>query len=163
MFTKNLGYYKRQAKRIGKEEKCWEIEKSNIERRNKMDEERRAITQEKRRITTSKFLVLFLFANCTAVQVVAIIATIESFHVAMATGMAPDMSALIALISAIVGEVIGYAVYAVKATKENMKGGITYDMAFANRNCEDTTTLEKSSEVDQSPVEQVPVGEGMVD
>ena len=40
--------------------------------------------------------------------------------------ISPDMSPLTTLIGSIVTEVIGYAVYSLKAMKENTKNGITY-------------------------------------
>ncbi|MBP3801389.1 MAG: hypothetical protein J6I85_05160 [Clostridia bacterium] len=46
------------------------------------------------------------------------------------TMMAPDFSPLITLIGAVVGEVIGFAIYSIKAAKENTKNGITYELAL---------------------------------
>ena len=39
---------------------------------------------------------------------------------------AVDFSALQSLITAVVAEVVGFAIYALKSTKENTKGGIVY-------------------------------------
>jgi len=44
--------------------------------------------------------------------------------------MMPDFSPLVTLIGAVVSEVIGFAIYSIKATKENTKGGIVYDTAM---------------------------------
>lgn len=41
------------------------------------------------------------------------------------TGMV-DFSPIVTLIGAVVGEVIGFAIYAAKSTKENTEGGIVY-------------------------------------
>ena len=38
----------------------------------------------------------------------------------------PDFSPLITLISAVIGETIGFFIYSSKAAKENCKGGIVY-------------------------------------
>ena len=46
--------------------------------------------------------------------------------------MTPDMSPLNTLIGAIIGQVLAYAVYAAKATRENTKGGIIYDAALGD-------------------------------
>ena len=46
--------------------------------------------------------------------------------------LTPDLSPLMALISAVVAEVIGFAVYALKSTKENTEGGIIYETAMYN-------------------------------
>ena len=53
-----------------------------------------------------------------------------SFPFAAAIGMLPDFSPLNALISSVVAETVGFGVYSLKATKENTKGGITYDTAM---------------------------------
>ena len=50
------------------------------------------------------------------------------------TGNPMDFSPLVTLIGAVVTEVIGFAVYAVKATKENTANGITYMMAQQSLN-----------------------------
>lgn len=44
--------------------------------------------------------------------------------------MSPDLTPLITLIGAVVSEVIGFAIYSIKAAKENTSGGIVYDLAM---------------------------------
>lgn len=84
--------------------------------------------------STSKMLIFFIFFNCTVVEILAGWATVQSFIVAKETmAFAPDMSALTALIGAVVGEALSYAVYALKSMKENTAGGITYEMAMLDR------------------------------
>jgi hypothetical protein len=56
--------------------------------------------------------------------------------VALQTSSSPDFSPLVTLIGAVVGEVISFAVYAVKSTKENSVGGILYDSVMNNNNTE---------------------------
>ena len=46
--------------------------------------------------------------------------------------MSPDLTPLITLIGAVVSEVIGFAIYSIKAAKENTSGGIVYDLAMQN-------------------------------
>lgn len=46
------------------------------------------------------------------------------------TATMPDFTPLVTLIGAVVSEVIGFAIYALKAMKENSKGGIVYDTAM---------------------------------
>ena len=46
--------------------------------------------------------------------------------------IAPDFTPLVTLIGAVISEVIGYAVYSLKAMKENTSGGIVYDSALNN-------------------------------
>jgi hypothetical protein len=50
---------------------------------------------------------------------------------------APDFSPLITLIGAVVSEVIGFAIYSIKAAKENTKGGIVYESAMRELNMEE--------------------------
>ena len=44
--------------------------------------------------------------------------------------MIPDFTPLVTILGAVVAQTIGFAIYAAKSTKENTKGGITYDMAM---------------------------------
>lgn len=73
----------------------------------------------------SKKIILFLFINCTLIELFTGYITIMDLNIAKTTGIV-DFSPMIALITAVVGEVIGFAVYAVKSMKENTQGGITY-------------------------------------
>jgi hypothetical protein len=52
--------------------------------------------------------------------------------------MAPDLTPLVTLIGAVVSEVIGFAIYSIKAAKENTKGGLVYDKAMKELEMEDT-------------------------
>ena len=47
-------------------------------------------------------------------------------------GVALDFTPLTTLVGTVVAEVLGFAVYAAKAMKENTKGGIIYDSTFSN-------------------------------
>lgn len=51
--------------------------------------------------------------------------------IAATTGLI-DFSPLVTLIGAVVSEVFGYAIYSLKAAKENTAGGLVYDMAMQN-------------------------------
>ena len=44
--------------------------------------------------------------------------------------LAPDLSPLMALITTVVAEVIGFGIYALKSTKENTEGGIVFETAM---------------------------------
>jgi hypothetical protein len=70
-------------------------------------------------MSTSKKLILFLFINCTIIELFTIFVTLKSFTLAAATGLAVDFTPLVTLIGAIVGEVIGFAIYSLKAVREN--------------------------------------------
>lgn len=79
---------------------------------------------------TSKFLISFLFVNCTIIEIFSCFILYIAVKSYAASGSVIDFSPLTALIGAVVTEVIGYAIYTIKATKENTKGGITYETAM---------------------------------
>lgn len=64
---------------------------------------------------------LFLFLSCSAIEFFTIFLTFKSINMGYI-----DFSALQSLITAVVAEVVGFAIYALKSTKENTKGGIVY-------------------------------------
>ena len=84
----------------------------------------------KKKLTTSKLLILFLFLNCTVIELFTMYVTLKSFSVVLEIGGSIDFSPLVTLIGSVVSEVIGFAVYSLKATKENTQGGIIYDSAL---------------------------------
>lgn len=86
-----------------------------------------------KKLSTSKLLILFLFINCTAIELFTGWVIIQEIALAAHTGMMLDLSPLVTLIGAVVGEVIGYGVYSAKAVKENMAGGISYELAMMER------------------------------
>ncbi len=86
--------------------------------------------ENKKKMSTSKKLILFLFINCTVIELFTLFITLFSFPLAAAIGVLPDFSPLTTLIGAVVAETIGFAIYSLKAMKENTVGGITYDMAM---------------------------------
>lgn len=127
-------FHKRETlsqKQIEKEERKWANEKPLLERQRKIQEEKREYYKPKfLKPSTSKMLIGFLFINCTVIEIFTGWATIQMLSVAMATGLSIDFSPLVALVGAVVSEVFGYAIYSLKATKENSIGGITYDLAM---------------------------------
>ena len=124
--------YLKESKRISREEANWEIEKKNIERRNKIREEYEELTKSApNKLTMSKKALIFLFINCSLIEIFTMWATIRSLSLAFIMGIMPDFTPLVALIGTIVGEVIGLAAYYAKSTKENTRGGITFENAAA--------------------------------
>lgn len=79
------------------------------------------------KMTTTKFIIFFLFINCIFVQLFCCAATWRSLEVAEITSISPDFTALVTLVGSIVTETIAYAIYCLKSVKENCKGGIIYD------------------------------------
>lgn len=112
----------------------WEQRKQIIEakyqRVSDKHELRKKYKGEVAKTATSKLLVAFLFISCTAIEIFTGYITVKSFELAADLGMSPDLTPLITLIGAVVSEVIGFAIYAIKAAKENTSGGIIYDLAM---------------------------------
>ena len=119
-----------QEKMLSIEEKHWEREKEIIKRKRNLKEEQKKIRHPRKKISTTKLLIAFLFLNCTAIEIFTGWATVQSFVLAKTLGFSVDFTPLVTLISAVVGEVIGYAIYSIKSTKENTKGGIVYESAL---------------------------------
>ena len=82
--------------------------------------------KKKNKMTTSKKLILFLFINCVVIEIFAMVMIALNVAFTKESGYTPDFSPLNALIGAIVGEVIGFGIYAVKSAMENRVGGVTY-------------------------------------
>ena len=78
--------------------------------------------KRKKKKETSKIAMFFIFLNCTIIEVYSMVAM---WYFA-------DLSPLYSLIGAVLGESIAYISYCAKAKKENIKGGITYEMAMLN-------------------------------
>ena len=114
---------------ILKEESEWAKEKDLIERKQKIKKEKKAL-KKNNKISTTKWLILFLFLNCTAVEIFTGWATAQSLKNSLITGQMVDFSPLITLIGAVVGEVMGFGIYAIKSMKENTVGGVVYATAL---------------------------------
>lgn len=118
-----------EKREIERAEKMWAMEKPIIERRNQLLDEQNEVKKRKQKLATSKLLILFLFVNCSVIEIFTGWATVRMLNIAANTGLI-DFTPLVTLIGAIVSEVFGYAVYALKSAKENTAGGIVYDMAM---------------------------------
>lgn len=113
-------------------EKQWEKEKDIVEREQNLRREKMNVFKRHfQKPSTSKLLILFLFINCTIIEIFTGWVTIKSLALVALTGLAPDFTPLVTLIGAIVSEVIGYAVYSLKSMKENTAGGIVFEKALA--------------------------------
>lgn len=84
----------------------------------------------KRKLSTSKLLILFLFLNCTLVEIFACWSVAEMLTISMSNGVPVDFSPLVTLIGTVVSEILGYGIYSLKAAKENTRGGVIYDLAM---------------------------------
>ena len=83
-----------------------------------------------KKISTTKKFMLFLFINCTLIELFTGWVTVQNLILAREMGIMLDFTPLVTLIGAIVGEVFSFAVYAAKSAKENTKGGIIYEKAI---------------------------------
>ena len=109
----------------------WQRENEVLERKYKLKQEKREFKKQfLPKISTSKLLILFLFINCTIIELFTGFVTLKSLDLTTLTMANPDFTPLVALIGAVVSEVVGYAVYALKSAKENTAGGITYEAAM---------------------------------
>ena len=109
----------------------WQREKVVLERKYKLKQEKREFKKQfLPKISTSKLLIFFLFINCTIIELFTGFVTLKSLDLTTLTMANPDFTPLVALIGAVVSEVVGYAVYALKSAKENTAGGITYEAAM---------------------------------
>lgn len=121
----------KEEREITIKEHRWQREKEVLERKYKLKQEKREFKKQfLPKISTSKLLILFLFINCTIIELFTGFVTLKSLDLATLTMANPDFTPLVALIGAVVSEVVGYAVYALKSAKENTAGGITYEAAM---------------------------------
>ena len=124
------------------QEKQWEKEKSLQERKYKIKKEKRELKSLYGfKLPTSKLLILFLFINCTLIELFTGWVTIKSIDLATLTMVGPDFTPLVTLIGAVVSEVIGFAIYAIKSAKENTEGGIIYETRMAELQQKDEEQL----------------------
>lgn len=117
----------------------WEKEKPLQEREYKLKQEQAEFKKahSSKKISTSKLLIALLFINCTLIELFTGYITLKSFDLASMTYTMPDFTPLTTLIGAVVGEVIGFAIYSIKSAKENTAGGIVYETAMMNMKTSD--------------------------
>ncbi len=121
--------FEKEKNQLKKQLQLWQIEKQIILQKQDLQQQKKKVKnrykEERKKLTTSKFLMLFLFLSCSAIEFFTIFLTFKSINMGYI-----DFSALQSLITAVVAQVIGFAIYALKSTKENTKGGIVYQTAI---------------------------------
>lgn len=110
----------------------WANQKAILEQEEQIRRERHQIVAEKKKRTTTKRYMLYLFGTCTLIELFTGYLMIHQMVLAQKGLIVPDMSPQITLISVVVAEVVAFAIYAVKSLKENTVGGVVYDMAMRN-------------------------------
>lgn len=125
---------KEKERYILSQEKIWNKEKEILEREYKIKAERKSLKEKfkekKDKIANSKLLIWFLFINCTVIELFTIWVICRELGLAAEGILSPDLSPLMALITTVVAEVIGFGIYALKSTKENTEGGIVFETAM---------------------------------
>ena len=120
---------KQRKDKITKQLENWAIQKEILIQEQDLKEQKKKIKnrgkEQRKKLSMSKRLTLFLFINCTIIQLFTLYITYKSFE----TGMG-DLSALHILITAVVAEVIAFAIYSLKSLKQNTAGGIVYETAL---------------------------------
>lgn len=132
----------RTTDKINLEKRIWLQEKPLIEQENQINNEKQELKRKKREIklpSWSKLLLIFLFINFTVLELFIGFITLYSFKLAAEVGLMPDLTPLITLITAVVGETISYWIYCAKSKAENVKDGIVYETTMYNlrNNAED--------------------------
>ena len=115
--------------KLKKQLRYWQIEKQILLKKEYLKEEKRQLKNkfkpQHKKLSTSKFLMLFLFISCSVIELSTIILTFKSFNLGNI-----DFSAMQSLIAAVVAQVVGFAIYSLKSLKENTVGGIVYQTAI---------------------------------
>ena len=121
---------------VSKQERIWSKEKNLLAREYNIKAEKKSLKEKffgkKDKIANSKLLIWFLFINCTIIELFTIWVICRELGLAAEGILSPDLSPLMALISTVVAEVIGFGIYALKSTKENTTGGIIYETTMHN-------------------------------
>ena len=123
---------------VASKEKRWAKEKELLTREYKIKDERKSLKErfkkKRDKIANSKLLIWFLFINCTIIEIFTIWVIVQELNLSAQGMLTPDLSPLMALISSVVAEVIGFAIYSLKSVKENTEGGIIYETTMHNLN-----------------------------
>lgn len=125
--------YNQKLKKINQQKEQWQKQKEYLLKKQQIDEQKQEF-KPKKKLSTSKILMFFLLLNCTAIEIFTGIITVMNINIAREMCMTPDLTPLVALISAVVGETVGFAIYSVKAAKQNCRGGIVYQQAMFQAN-----------------------------
>lgn len=134
-----LRKFKKDKEDIDFQERLWLQSKPIKIRENKIEQEKKEINNEKKKIklpSWGKLLLIFLFINFTALELFIGYVTMQSFSLAFAVGVMPDFTPLVTLIGLVAGETISYGAYCAKSKAENTQNGIVYELAMLNRQSE---------------------------
>lgn len=116
-------FYKIHKRWLAYQEKRWAEEKEIIDRRNRLKDARKG---KKKKIETSKLVLWFMLILLLSIILFTGYVTLMMMNIAANTSSMMDFTPLVALISAIVGQVIVTLGYFIKSSAENREGGVTY-------------------------------------
>lgn len=125
--------YDQKIKKINQQKEQWQKKKEYLRLKQQLKESKQSL-KYKIKLSTSKIIMFFLLLNCTAIEIFTGIITVMNINIARELGISPDLTPLVTLISAVIGQTIGFAIYSIKAAKENCRGGIVYEQAMFQAN-----------------------------
>ena len=141
-----MSYSAKKQQKIKKQFLSWKKEKEYLNLKQDIQHERYKIKnkykKQKKSLTTTKFLMLFLFISCSIIELFTLYITFKVVNM----GLEVDFTPLQMLITAVVAEVIGFAVYSLKSLKENTKGGIIYQTAMKQQQQKENILLDDEQE-----------------
>ena len=120
-----MSLFEIRKKLLNKKIKKWQQEKELLIAEQQMKKERKEI-RSRTKTTTSKLLTFFLFGSCTTIEIFTLVIIVKGMNMGYGITTGP----LEMLISSLFTEVAGFAVYSLKAAKQNTKGGIIYEAAM---------------------------------
>lgn len=130
----------KRAQNLEQKLQNWQIQKPILIAEQDLQEDikntknrKKPTKEQKKALTTTKFLMFFLFISCSIIELFTMYAVIKGMNM----GYGIDFTPLTMLISAVVAQTVGFAIYSLKSTKENTKGGIIFETAMLNNSCND--------------------------
>lgn len=135
----------RKEEKLAKEKQQWIKTKEYLLQKKQLQKEKQQFSNI-HLPSTSKLLTFFLFINCSVIELFTGWVTIQNLEIAKETMTSPDLSPLLTLIGAVVGETIGFAIYSLKAMKENCQGGIIYQQAILNNYQQEEEILDQEED-----------------
>lgn len=137
-----MNQLKKKWDNLQTKERKWRKQKKYVEKKRSLQKDKFAVYGFQLP-STSKLFTFFLFLNCTFVEIFTCYVTVLNIETAKELATAPDLTPLLTLIGTVVGETVGFAIYAVKAAMENRQGGVVYALATASQNKEEENLLEE--------------------
>lgn len=130
-----MAYSKKKQKELEWKIKNWEKEKILVMAEQDLKEDiqktknrKKPPKAQRRQLTTTKFLMLFLFISCSVIELFTMFAIIKGMNMGLM-----DFTPLTMLITSVVAETVGFSIYSLKSMKENTKGGIVYQTALFDK------------------------------